>query len=96
MRRTPLSAFIPPRDGTSTYNERVWEESFAVRVVRKKNLLTYLKLLAAKKEIAMHPLLCVCRVLLGHSQLPLPPEESQTIFAKCLEGWHGTDVAVKV
>ena len=29
----------------------------------------------------------------GHSQLPLPPEESQTILAKCLEGWHGTDVA---
>ena len=38
----------------------------------------------------------VPRALLGHSQLPLPPEESQTILAKCLEGWHGTDVAVKV
>ena len=89
MRRTPLSAFIPPRDGTSTYNERVWEESCSARL--GKVCEYYQKRNRGAWEAAAVP-----RALLGHSQLPLPPEESQTILAKCLEGWHGTDVAVKV
>jgi hypothetical protein len=39
---------------------------------------------------------CVAPCSATAAQLPLPPEESQTILAKCLAGWHGTDVAVKV
>ena len=60
-----------------------------MRVVRKKKSnQKEFYLCLSKKE--MH------RAPFSASHLPLPPEESQTILAKCLAGWYGTDVAVKV